>query len=41
MDGVLETQDAMRALVSEIQQQAESAGLNPNPDTGAESGTTN
>ena len=41
VDGVLETQDAMRALVSEIQQQAESAGLTPNPDTGAESGTTN
>lgn len=35
VDGVLETQDAMRALVSEIQRQAESAGVTP--DTGSDS----
>mgnify|MGYP002711919548 FL=1 len=36
VDGVLETQDAMRALVSEIQHQAEAAGVSPEQEPGAD-----
>lgn len=33
VDGVLETQDAMRALVGEIQEQAQAAGVRPDPNS--------
>lgn len=33
VDGVLETQDAMRVLVGEIQEQAQAAGVRPDPNS--------
>ena len=33
VDGVLETQDAMRVLVGEIQEQAQAVGVRPDPNS--------